>query len=113
MPYPTNFDPNQSQQEIIQEIATKFWQASVAKFRAGLRDLKGSGMKRIDVFTPVGMVIVFFMPWLGKFGILIRLANHPGYVTLQMPSEALFLPDNQDKEVMDIAFMTCDWEFAW
>lgn len=65
-----------SKEEVLQEIATRLWQARIEAFREALRHLKGTN-RRIMLLTPAGPARVIFLPTLHKFGVFINVVGHP------------------------------------
>ena len=98
---------NNSQSEILREIASKLWHAPVGKILQGLDEAREQS-KVILVKTPMGIVSVIFMLGRQSSGILIR-GNGTGHFFFEMSAENFYDEANREKELSEIAHMSVDW----
>lgn len=98
--------------DVIRDITRSFWRCQICKLRDAMREAKINGVAKIlAVMTPVGVYHVTFMTTSKQLGILIRHPKGiPGWFCIEMKTEDLMADENQDKEVLSIAHMTCDWQ---
>ena len=96
-----------SQSEVMREIAGKLWHAPVGKILQGINETREQ-TKVVLVKTPVGIVSVIFMLGHQSSSILIR-GNGPGHFLFEMSADNFYDEANKEKQLGEIADMSVDW----
>jgi len=98
--------------DVIRDITRSFWRCPIFKLRDAMREAKIiKGAKILAIMTPVGVYHAIFMTSSKQLGIMIRHPGGiPGWFSIEMKIEDLMADENQEKEVLSIAHMRCDWQ---
>ncbi len=96
-----------SDSEILREIASKLWNVPVGKILQGLNGAREQN-KVVLVKTPAGQFSITFMLGHDSTGILIR-GKGSGHFLFEMSSENFYDEANKEKQLKEIAHMSVDW----